>query len=275
MQEDDLVAEPSSAALGRIIKALRTRKGMQRKDLAERAELSYSYLAEIENGKKKPAESIQYAIAESLGCSVSDLLLAAVQLGKRAETGAEDVEEEDDVLHASWSPQRSPETTLEPSLGIASAPGITSDSSSAALSELHQLTQSVRILARGLKAHGQSDDPIPQGELRTLMTHIAGQLTEYADRATDSIWQLMLKNLERAQERMETASPGDEAPLRTMKRLEGMMRGVRKDVAEFSARQEEIVSRAEERFFVVEEGLVKGRKTQADSETKESNISGD
>ena len=187
-------------------------------------------------------------------------MLAAVQFDNGVAAARDDAGEVDDVMYASLPPQRSPEATLEPSLGISSAPSITSDPASAALADLHQLTQSVRIMARSLKAHGQSDDPIPQGELRSLMTHIAGQLTEYSDRATESIWRLMLKNLESAQERMEAASPGDEAPLRAMKRLEGMMRGVRKEVAEFSARQEEIVSKAEERFFVVEEGLVKGGK---------------
>ena len=261
MQQDDLVTEPSNAALGRVIKTLRTHKGLQRKDLAEQAGLSYSYLAEIENGKKKPAASIQFAIAEALNLSVSELLLAAVQLDRGAEPSDADAGEPDDAVLTSLSPLSALEAPPEPSLAIPSAPGITSDPSSAALSDLHTLTQSVRIMARSLKAHGQSDDPIPQGELRTLMTQVSGQLTEYADRATESIWRLMVEHLAQAQEIMKSASPGDEAPSRALKRLEGMMQGVQEEVAEFSARQEEIVSRAEERLFPVEEGLVKGDKS--------------
>lgn len=64
---------PFAVALGRAIKVLRTLQGIDRKDLADRAGLSYSYLAEIENGKKSPSASAQKAIADALGLPVVEL----------------------------------------------------------------------------------------------------------------------------------------------------------------------------------------------------------
>ena len=54
-------------ALGRAIKVLRTLQGVDRKDLADSAGLSYSYLAEIENGKKSPSASAQTTNDSSSG----------------------------------------------------------------------------------------------------------------------------------------------------------------------------------------------------------------
>ena len=64
-------------ALGRAIKVLRTGLDLGRRDLARTAGLSYSYLAEIENGKKGASAAAQQAIARALGISVSELLAAA------------------------------------------------------------------------------------------------------------------------------------------------------------------------------------------------------
>ena len=63
--------------LGRAIKVLRTGQDLSRKDLANRAGLSYSYLAEIENGVKSPSSRALAAIAEGLGFPLHELLEAA------------------------------------------------------------------------------------------------------------------------------------------------------------------------------------------------------
>jgi transcriptional regulator with XRE-family HTH domain len=63
--------------LGRAIKVLRTGQDLSRRDLAERAGLSYSYLAEIENGAKSPSSRALLAIAEGLGLPAHELLEAA------------------------------------------------------------------------------------------------------------------------------------------------------------------------------------------------------
>lgn len=65
-------------ALGRTVQVLRTDQGLDRKDLADRAGISYSYLAAIENGKKPPSSKVLFAIAGALGL-LSHELLASVE----------------------------------------------------------------------------------------------------------------------------------------------------------------------------------------------------
>jgi transcriptional regulator with XRE-family HTH domain len=65
------------AALGRTIHVLRTDQGLDRKALAERAGISYSYLAAIENGKKPPSSKVLFAIANALGLRSHELLASA------------------------------------------------------------------------------------------------------------------------------------------------------------------------------------------------------
>lgn len=61
-------------ALGRTIQVLRTDQGLDRKDLADRTGISYSYLAAIENGKKPPSSRVLFAIARALGLHSHELL---------------------------------------------------------------------------------------------------------------------------------------------------------------------------------------------------------
>jgi transcriptional regulator with XRE-family HTH domain len=68
---------PRDEALGRTIRVLRTERGMERKDLAEAAGLSYPYLAEIEKGRKRPSARVLEAIAEALGVRVHELFEGA------------------------------------------------------------------------------------------------------------------------------------------------------------------------------------------------------
>jgi len=65
-------------ALGRTIQVLRTDQGLDRRDLADRAGISYSYLAAIENGKKPPSSKVLLTLAEALGL-LSHELLASVE----------------------------------------------------------------------------------------------------------------------------------------------------------------------------------------------------
>ncbi|NLO28592.1 MAG: helix-turn-helix transcriptional regulator [Actinobacteria bacterium] len=64
-------------ALGRTIKVIRTDLGIERRDLAERAGISYSYITEIENGNKPPSSSVLGPIASALGLRMSQLIEAA------------------------------------------------------------------------------------------------------------------------------------------------------------------------------------------------------
>lgn len=107
-------------ALGRAIKVLRTLQGIDRKDLADRAGLSYSYLAEIENGKKSPSASAQKAIADALGLLVGDLHVHAKKLLYEIRSDASE-ERSRLGVSASMQPRRSAErlssADLPPSSG--------------------------------------------------------------------------------------------------------------------------------------------------------------
>jgi transcriptional regulator with XRE-family HTH domain len=61
-------------ALGRAVKVLRTERGLERRDLADLADISYPYLSEIENGKKRPSSRALLQIANALGVPASALL---------------------------------------------------------------------------------------------------------------------------------------------------------------------------------------------------------
>lgn len=83
--DSDSAAERSEA-LGRTIKVLRTDRGLERKELAELAGISYSYLAEIESGTKQPSSQVLAAIADALGLRSHELLQHAEQ--RRDRVGA-------------------------------------------------------------------------------------------------------------------------------------------------------------------------------------------
>ena len=64
-------------ALGRTIRVLRIERKIDRKELAHRADISYSYLSAIENGHKPPSTSTLYRLAEVLEVPGDQLLSAA------------------------------------------------------------------------------------------------------------------------------------------------------------------------------------------------------
>ena len=63
------VSDPGaySEALGRTIQVLRTELGMGRRELADKADISYSYLSAIETGRKEPSSKFLALIADALG----------------------------------------------------------------------------------------------------------------------------------------------------------------------------------------------------------------
>jgi len=63
----------TSLPYGKAIKILRSEAELTRKELAERAGISYSYLTEIESEKKKPSGETLYKIAQALGIRSSEL----------------------------------------------------------------------------------------------------------------------------------------------------------------------------------------------------------
>ncbi len=70
-------------ALGRAIKVTRAEQGLERKELARLAGLSYPYLSEIEKGKKRASTEALLPIARALGLRQSELLERAEGLLER------------------------------------------------------------------------------------------------------------------------------------------------------------------------------------------------
>lgn len=81
--------------LGRAVQVLRTARGLARKDLARLSGISYPYLSEIENVKKRPSSKALLAIARALRIRPHELLEAAEGFGREAgdEAGAFDLAE--------------------------------------------------------------------------------------------------------------------------------------------------------------------------------------
>ncbi len=63
-----------SRELGKILRETRERKGVGLRKLARDAELSPSYLSELESGESEPTVSKLQRIAEQLGVAISRLL---------------------------------------------------------------------------------------------------------------------------------------------------------------------------------------------------------
>jgi transcriptional regulator with XRE-family HTH domain len=73
MSHDDTTTA-ARQGLGRAIAVQRVHLGLKRKDLAQRAELSYPYISELENGGKEPSAKALRQIADALELSVGELI---------------------------------------------------------------------------------------------------------------------------------------------------------------------------------------------------------
>jgi transcriptional regulator with XRE-family HTH domain len=65
------------AAYGAVVRHIREEHGLDRKELASVADISYSYLSAIESGQKLPSVAVQDALAGALGIEASALLARA------------------------------------------------------------------------------------------------------------------------------------------------------------------------------------------------------
>ena len=94
-EPDDRDQPPYPEALGRTIRVYRAARDLGRRELADQAEVSYSYLAEIEKGSKYPSTKALHAIANALGLSPAELLTASETLEAPAEGFASDSSEDE------------------------------------------------------------------------------------------------------------------------------------------------------------------------------------
>jgi XRE family aerobic/anaerobic benzoate catabolism transcriptional regulator len=70
----DPYVDAFAAAIGRIVRTSRAKRGMTRRQLAEQSGTSERYLAQIEGGQGNPSVIVLKAIAEALDLSIVDLL---------------------------------------------------------------------------------------------------------------------------------------------------------------------------------------------------------
>ena len=60
--------------VGARIREWRTRRGLTQEELAHRSELDYSYVNQIENGKRNPSLRAIDRLARALGVTANDLI---------------------------------------------------------------------------------------------------------------------------------------------------------------------------------------------------------
>jgi transcriptional regulator with XRE-family HTH domain len=78
MASDQLSNDPAFlAAYGAVVRQIREEHGLDRKELAHGAGISYSYLSAIESGQKLPSGAVQDALAGALQVEASELLARA------------------------------------------------------------------------------------------------------------------------------------------------------------------------------------------------------
>ncbi len=99
MASDQLSSDPAFlAAYGAAICQIREDHGLDRKDLATEAGISYSYLSAIESGQKLPSAAVQDALSGALGIEASELLARA---NGEVEADPPPAARPDGLLHAS------------------------------------------------------------------------------------------------------------------------------------------------------------------------------
>ena len=75
-------------ALGKAIRLRRVERDLSRADLAREADVSYTYVSEIENGTKQASSKTLWRIARALGFEPHELMASAAQWSEAASAGA-------------------------------------------------------------------------------------------------------------------------------------------------------------------------------------------
>jgi transcriptional regulator with XRE-family HTH domain len=76
------------SALGKAIRLRRVERDLSRADLAREADVSYTYVSEIENGTKQASSKTLWRIARALGFEPHELMASAAQWSEAASASA-------------------------------------------------------------------------------------------------------------------------------------------------------------------------------------------
>ena len=79
------MTDTPARTLGDVIREARVAKGLGLRELARRVEKTPSYLSDIENDRRVPAEEVLGAIANKLGLDLDDLMARGGRIGEEAE----------------------------------------------------------------------------------------------------------------------------------------------------------------------------------------------
>jgi transcriptional regulator with XRE-family HTH domain len=182
-------------ALGRAIKVVRAQRGLSRRHLAELAELSYPYLSEIENGKKRPSSNALLSIADALALPASELLGIAERIATRIPMAAEPDRErqlagparESSVPAAQVAPSAAPQagmsSGLARKLGTSSSTRLAAEALFLPVSTADEPASSPRTAP---KPDDQQGDPKRRQKLQDRLARAADRLTiEDLERVTD------------------------------------------------------------------------------------------
>ena len=167
----DNAAKTARHGLGRAIAVQREHLGLKRKDLAERAKLSYPYISELENGGKEPSAKALRQIADALDVGVADLIAMGEQYREVDEHGGDQGVFWSSLLYKSPSSNRPERTATQ--MAVAPAPATSLEPPQPGSDELRAIVRSVvreeveRLVADELPA-------IVARELRRVLADSSG-----------------------------------------------------------------------------------------------------
>lgn len=169
VQHDSRSDPAFMAAYGNAVIALRDERHLERRNLAESAGMSYSYLSAIESGQKLPSPRLEAAIVGALGVSAAQFL-EQVNGTLRHHGGIEGIT--GTASHQSWADDNARSPSPPRSREVGSGEPFTGLSPSGALAELRLLIPTMSPqnaativgLARQLAAdNAKRKDPAMQG----------------------------------------------------------------------------------------------------------------
>jgi len=151
MAPDQLSSDPAFlAAYGAVVCQAREEYGLDRKDFALEAGISYSYLSAIESGQKLPSVAVQDAVAGALGIEASELLARAngeVEADPLPAVARPDMSVRANMVRADAAPMQASEAMWTPAAAARRAQIMPSNesgiSSTGALAELQALIPSL------------------------------------------------------------------------------------------------------------------------------------
>jgi transcriptional regulator with XRE-family HTH domain len=75
----------NSKSLGEVLRDARVKTDMSLRDLAKKLDITPSYISDIENDRRVPAEEVLQLFADALGLDHDDLMAMAGRIGEGAE----------------------------------------------------------------------------------------------------------------------------------------------------------------------------------------------